>query len=91
MNFDGNFSERDIPLIYEQHTGARTNIRTIRRYKTKNGYVALVHMYERYCLFFADESYVVIEVSELIAGKSDIGAIEATGHIAKIIGAEQLT
>jgi hypothetical protein len=90
FKYDGDFSERDIPLIYEEHTGARTDIRVLKRYNTNNGYLALVHMYKKYYLFFVHKRYITLEVVELISGNVDLGAAQNTEDIAKIIGAEEI-
>jgi hypothetical protein len=90
MNYEGNFSERDVSLIYEESVGARCDIKVIDRYKTQNGYMALVFLYGRYCLFFVNDYYLRFRHTQISKIYSEEGAIEIANDIASSIGAEKM-
>lgn len=89
MNYEGNFSEQDIRLIYEGHRMTIPDIKVIARYKTQKGYMALVFLYEGYCLFFVRDDYLQFQEMKTVGCFNEQNALEVADDIASSIGAEK--
>jgi hypothetical protein len=96
QQYEGNFTEHDISLLYEERVGCRHDMKVVRRYRTVNGYMAIVHLLDRYRIFFIscnfdnNEYEPPLRACPMYASLTEFGAIEKMEDIAHIVGAWEL-